>query len=47
MRLLVGPGLRDPQGNPAFFVDALCKNADVRRFDQSIQSLNELLALWN
>lgn len=32
MKLLVGPGLRDPKGNEAFLVKALRKVADVRTF---------------
>ncbi|MFH1148542.1 MAG: glycosyltransferase [Pseudomonadota bacterium] len=33
MKLLVGPGLRDPRGDEAFLVTALKKAADIRTFD--------------
>lgn len=51
MKLLVGPGLRDPKGNEAFLVKALRKVADVRTFGPDAPDfdtvLRELPLRWN
>jgi hypothetical protein len=51
MKLLVGPGLRDPKGNEAFLVKALRKVADVRTFGPDAPDfeavLRELPLRWS
>ncbi|MBW2103755.1 MAG: hypothetical protein JRH05_14070 [Deltaproteobacteria bacterium] len=44
MKLLVGPGLRDPNGNEAHLVRSLKRMADVVTFDQQVDTLDGLLA---
>ena len=43
MKLLVGPGLRDSSGTEAFLLKGLRKEADVRTFDQTESSFEDVL----
>ncbi|HTP28760.1 MAG TPA: glycosyltransferase, partial [Anaeromyxobacteraceae bacterium] len=44
MRLLVGPGLKDPAGEEALLVKALRSHADVVTFPGGVRSFDEVLA---